>query len=247
VFSADLMQEAASATLQLPVSESELRARGMGKMEVEFALTCGGPLDSDCSTWDHVVTLTADCSGGALGDEPGGAENELARWITSFRRGVGHFLTDATPLFKSVFAGADQDKPPTCTFKIQTEGEPWLATVNLRFTEGDGLPLQTLPVVYENTAVKFDSDAYNENRTFAFAAPAGGGRAVLSALVTGHGGCEFLPSAHFWRFGNGAALFSTTDAAGGSFMNAGSPFGCADRTHEGAVPNEHGTWCALIF
>ena len=251
IFEFDLMQEAASVTMTLPVSESDLRAGGFDAMGVEFALGCDGGQDQDCSIWDHCITFTADCGDGQenLKNEPGGASDEIGRWVTSFRRGVGHFLTDASPLFKKIFAGDDVDTPPTCTFKIQTEGEPWRATLSLRFTKSDdaeaesSLPSETLPIIYENMATKFAGKEYNENRSFVFDVPEGTTKVLLHALITGHGQCEFLPSSHQWIFNdNNSTVFSSSDIAYSSYMLAGTPFGCANRTVEGAVPNEHGTW-----
>ncbi|GMH55579.1 hypothetical protein TrLO_g4779 [Triparma laevis f. longispina] len=249
IFEEDLMQEAASVTMTFPFSESELREEGFNSMKIEFALGCDGGLDQDCSIWDHCITLTADCGGGEekFKNEPGGATDEVGRWVTSFRRGVGHFLTDASPLFKKIFANDNTDTPPTCTFKIQTEGEPWRATLSLRFTKSadktEPLPTQTLPIVYENMETKFAGKNYNENRTFEFDVPEGTTKVLLHAIVTGHGECEFLPSSHQWVFNeNNGTVFSSSDIAYSSYMLAGTPFGCANRTVEGAVPNEHGTW-----
>ncbi|GMH80564.1 hypothetical protein TL16_g08598 [Triparma laevis f. inornata] len=249
IFEEDLMQEAASVTMTFPFSESELREEGFNSMKIEFALGCDGGLDQDCSIWDHCITFTADCGGGEekFKNEPGGATDEVGRWVTSFRRGVGHFLTDASPLFKKIFANDNTDTPPTCTFKIQTEGEPWRATLSLRFTKSadktEPLPTQTLPIVYENMETKFAGKNYNENRTFEFDVPEGTTKVLLHAIVTGHGECEFLPSSHQWVFNeNNGTVFSSSDIAYSSYMLAGTPFGCANRTVEGAVPNEHGTW-----
>lgn len=74
IFEEDLMQEAASVTMTLPFSESELREEGFNSMKIEFALGCDGGLDQDCSIWDHCITFTADCGGGEekFKNEPGG-------------------------------------------------------------------------------------------------------------------------------------------------------------------------------
>ena len=68
---------------------------------------------SDCPQWDHVVQLRACCLGDLAGGDGGGKrgsgflENvpqaptcnaqrgfEVGRWITSFGRGVGHWVHD---------------------------------------------------------------------------------------------------------------------------------------------------------
>lgn len=254
-------------TIELPYTDEELRDLGINRMEIEFHLKCNGVLDQECSTWDHCISLQVDCSGSDEVDksimgstksrrlnEPGGAVNEIARWITSFRRGVGSFVTDATPLYPVVFLGEnDTTTIRKCTFQIQTEGEPWIATAKIRLSRSlpnteqivgvyDQLPFMSLPIVYDNMDTNFDGPSYNAGRDFTFTPPVQSKRVLIHALITGHGNCEFLPTSHAFKVNNDEKMYDSSDIAYDSYMVAGTPFGCSNRTFVGAVPNEHGTW-----
>ena len=69
--------------------------------------------------------------------------------------------------------------------------------------------------------------------------PAKTSKVVLEALVTGHGDCEFMPTAHHWYF-NGARVQAEKYEA--AFLGAGTMWGCTDKVLSGSEPNEHGTW-----
>jgi len=249
VFQNDVMQEKAIVKVKLPYDRNEIEKLGFNKLELDFALGCDGTLDSDCSVWDHVISLTLlGCSDSMLGNEPGGDPSELGRWITTFRRRVGRWRTDATSLFPMIWGQENNEGGErTCSFQIQTESEPWRSTLNLllsRDDEKDGaFPTRVEEVVYPNTQVNFDSRLYNENRTYTFSVDSDTTKRVtLRALITGHGNCEFLPTSHWWSLNGGDKSYDSSDVQYDNYMEAGMDFGCADRSHEGAVPNEHGTW-----
>eukprot|EP00041_Stephanoeca_diplocostata_P019331 m.414820 g.414820 ORF g.414820 m.414820 type:complete len:630 (-) comp21275_c1_seq2:3608-5497(-) len=217
------------------------------EVEIDFALQCRGTRDADCAVWDHCVSLVVtgcNASNGsavALG-EPGGGPLELGRWVTPFRRRGGRWLT-STELFPMMPGGA------TCRVQTLLGGEAWYATASLRFTT----PRRTSPVgsrhgdptvfhlTWPNQQTNFDSPKYNENRTLRFSVPPGCTRAVLTALVTGHGDCEFRPSSHHWVI-NGKYHYNSSEVAYDQYMLAGSSYGCANHTRLGSIPNEHGTW-----
>jgi len=67
VFEKQWVQQSASASVVLP-SEGKLRQQLVaggygGSMAVDFALSCQGSRDEDCSVWNHVATLTVECDG----------------------------------------------------------------------------------------------------------------------------------------------------------------------------------------
>lgn len=62
----------------------------------------------------------------------------------------------------------------------------------------------------------------------------------LAAIISGHGGCEFVPTSH--HFVVNGVDFNTSTIAFDRFMLAGSKFGCTRQVPQGAMPNEHGTW-----
>ena len=77
------------------------------------------------------------------------------------------------------------------------------------------------------------------HRTLMVPIPAGTSRIQVVAIISGHGGCEFIPTSH--HFVVEGVEYNTT-AASDVFMNAGSDYGCTDFVSRGASPNEHGTW-----
>ena len=171
--------------------------------------------------------------------EVGGSPAELARFITPFRRQVGRWVTDVTPLMPMLYHDA-------CNFTAEvTSGHGWAATASLRFSgalaHGAATPAAIAPLVWPNNANdEFDSVArYNANRTLRFAVPEGATKVVLEAIVSGHGDCEATPTAHHWYF-NGAR--AQAGVYKGEFLGAGTMWGCSDKALQGSEPNEHGTW-----
>jgi hypothetical protein len=229
--------------------------RSFRMLELDFALQCGGAVDDDCSVWDHTITLTAVCADPSdnqevkvrrLG-EPGGDANELGRWVTAFKRRSGRWLTDATTRIPLLLGGSQ------CAFTLKVGGENWLGTLNLRFTHHESeakkkdtkekkpAPFAWFPLQFPNNTTKFDSPKYNVNRTLTFTPPAGVKSVYITALITGHGECEFRASSHHFAI-DGVDVANSSDIAFDQYMAAGSPLGCAAWSSRGAVPNEHGTW-----
>ncbi|KAL0025366.1 hypothetical protein WJX79_001061 [Trebouxia sp. C0005] len=85
----------------------------------------------------------------------------------------------------------------------------------------------------------FDAGYNDKYKPVEFVTPAGMQKAVLEAVITGHGYdnnqcAEFcITSHHFTVNGQEHVL---------NFTEAGKPWGCADKVLEGSEPNEHGTW-----
>jgi len=221
-----------TATIQMPDKAS---VKGFGALELDFGLSCAGDMDRDCSVWDRIVSLTVDCGAGA---------NEFGRWINAFQRRVGRWLTPA-PFMPLLYPAGGNG---TCSFTVSIgNGDPWLSTLRLRFNPAGGViglsqPSVVFPLVYPNSGTGFSGPKYNENRTVAFSMPKGTTKAAIAAIITGHGGCEFAPTSHHFVV-NGHQEFNTSNGEyTDRFMEAGTQFGCADKTSRGAVPNEHGTW-----
>lgn len=252
-----VMKTTAQASVVLPVGLEALRAAGLNKLEVGFHLDCVGARDEDCSVWDHCLTLTATCldptaatavgggggSGGSLG-EVGGTANEVWRGITAFRRRSGRWLTDISPFAPLLFASTTgSGAGPNCTFEMQVGGETWVASdLHLRFSsEAPGaLPFATTHCEWPNPSTSFKGPDYNANRTIAVDVPAGTTRVQVAAIITGHSGCEFVPTSH--HFVVNGHDHNTSAIAWDRFMQAGSDDGCTDFVPTGSVPNEHGTW-----
>ncbi|CAK8689568.1 unnamed protein product [Clavelina lepadiformis] len=221
-------------------------------MYLDASLSCPGDRDEMCPPWDHVATLYVCCDGSSL------CGAELGRWITTFRRRIGHWITDVSaimPLFKT-------SKPNLkCFFMMKVDAwwaQPWLVSLKLRFQKGSTkqYPVSAQKVVHGVYTIKksekpvqvtplfkggvFDKNYNKHYHPITFNVPEGVTSVKVYAVITGHGsddfGCgEFCPTSHHFLV-NGKHNFTKT------FLNAGTPEGCADRVPEGVVPNEHGTW-----
>ncbi|KAI1886130.1 hypothetical protein AGOR_G00210840 [Albula goreensis] len=205
-------------------------------LELEVALSCPGRRDETCPHWDHTVQLFVCCDYFSPY-----CNRELGRWITAFRRGIGHWLTDVSPLLPLLTTGK-------CTFTMKTVpwAMPWMASLNLRFRSTNHSadqyseklhPFMLFPLYNGGT---FDKNYNRAYQPIKFPVPASTKKVEVYAVITGHGsdenGCgEFCVTSHHFLVNgvfNNSRIFDT----------AGSALGCAARVVEGAVPNEHGTW-----
>ncbi|XP_063054306.1 uncharacterized protein si:dkey-256h2.1 [Engraulis encrasicolus] len=227
-------EKGAQATVDLPPGVMDYDV-----LELDASLSCPGRRDESCAHWDHTVQLWVCC------DQLSPYCNaELGRWITAFRRGIGRWITDVSPLLPLLNAGK-------CAFTMKTVpwAMPWVVSLNLRFShsnqsvqsDGDDVrelqPYKLTPLFGGGT---FDKNYNSRFQPLKFTVPASAKRVELYAVITGHGsdenGCgEFCVTSHHFLV-NG--VFNNTR----SFDTAGSALGCALRVPEGAVPNEHGTW-----
>lgn len=182
---------------------------------------------------------------------------ELGRWMTPFRRRVGHWVTDASnylPLLTS----------EQCTFTMQSA--PWAGTwqpvLRLHF-DNPGTASPRVPEVPHAPSIKianhsmrkrsvfpqlvplpftsgiFDAEYNSRFEAFTFTAPVGLYKALIVSLITGHGSdenncAEFCPTSHHFVV-NGKEHSIVHD-------EAGTLWSCADRVADGVVPNQHGTW-----
>ncbi|XP_075266555.1 LOW QUALITY PROTEIN: uncharacterized protein LOC115396397 [Salarias fasciatus] len=121
VFDKVLMQgdKGAVATVQLPLGS----LLDWDTLELDASLSCPGRRDSSCAQWDHTVQLFVCCD--PLGPF---CNTELGRWITAFRRGIGRWLTDVSPLIPLLDSS-------NCSFTMKTVpwAMPWIVSLNLRF------------------------------------------------------------------------------------------------------------------
>ena len=105
------------------------------------------------------------------------------------------------------------------------------------------MPFAATPIVWpDNSEDSFNGPDYNENRTINVTVPVPSQtkRVIIVAIISGHGGCEFVPTSHSFLV-NGQS-FNTTTVAYDRFMLAGSAEGCTKQVKYGSIPNEHGTW-----
>ncbi|KAJ8415938.1 hypothetical protein AAFF_G00404950 [Aldrovandia affinis] len=233
VFNNSVMQGEGGA-----IATVDLRAADMvdfDMLELDASLSCPGRRDETCAHWDHTVQLFVCCDHFSPH-----CNMELGRWITAFRRGSGHWLTDVSPLLPLLNNGK-------CTFTMKTVSwaMPWVTSLYLRFSSSNHsvrhsdklYPFKLMSLYNGGT---FDKDYNKGYQPVKFTVPASTKEVEVYAVITGHGsdenGCgEFCVTSHHFLI-NG--VFDNSRI----FDSAGSALGCAARVGEGAVPNEHGTW-----
>ncbi|KAK9514300.1 hypothetical protein VZT92_027776 [Zoarces viviparus] len=220
----------AVATVDLPIALSDFDV-----LELDASLSCPGRRDSSCAHWDHTVQLFVCCD--PLGPY---CNTELGRWITAFRRGIGRWLTDVSPLLPLL----DSNKC-SLTMKTVPWAMPWVVSLKLRFSVGNRTdytveklrPFRVMPLYSGGT---FDKNYNKRFRPTKVSVPASTKKVELYAVITAHGyddnRCgEFCVTSHYFLIND---AFNNTL----TFDSAGTPLGCTLRVKEGAVPNEHGTW-----
>ncbi|XP_028834783.1 uncharacterized protein LOC114789691 [Denticeps clupeoides] len=205
-------------------------------MELDASLSCPGPRDETCAHWDHTVQLFVCC------DHFGPYCNmELGRWITAFRRGIGRWVTDVSPLLPLL-------NNERCAFTMKTApwAMPWTVSLNLRFSHSNISGSRNSDELYPFKVTTlfgggvFDKDYNKRFKAINFSVPVSTKQVELYAVITGHGsdenGCgEFCVTSHHFLVNK---KFNNTRI----FDSAGTAFGCTLHVGEGAVPNEHGTW-----
>ncbi|XP_031560536.1 uncharacterized protein LOC116296630 isoform X2 [Actinia tenebrosa] len=240
VFNHTLMEgrKGAVTTIKLPPTKELLLYRNV---ELDMTLHCASKYDYDCPHWDHVVQLTICCNKrNPLCNE------ELGRWITPFRRGIGRWLTKITPLLP-LFTG----ERCTLTMRHPFWERAWRPSLDIRLSDHihyskhhySGHHEDEFIVPYKAIKLfsggKFDKH-YNERyKPIKFKVGRKTERVKLVATITGHGsdnhGCaEFCVTSHHFVI-NGETNVRV-------FKNAASAMGCANRVEQGVTPNEHGTW-----
>ncbi|XP_067865889.1 uncharacterized protein si:dkey-256h2.1 isoform X2 [Heterodontus francisci] len=233
VFNDTVMQgkKGAAAIIELPED-----LFSFNHLELDASLSCPGTRDETCAHWDHTVELYVCC----MQTSPY-CNLELGRWITPFRRRIGRWLTDVSPLLPLL-------NTKQCTFTLKTApwAMPWKPSLNLRFNRrsqlstGYNSSLNPFKLLQLFTGGTFNKNYNKKYQPIKFVVPSSTKKVELYAVITGHGsdenGCgEFCVTSHHFVI-NGIFKNSKT------FDNAGTSLGCANKVLEGVVPNEHGTW-----
>eukprot|EP01119_Soliformovum_irregulare_P018565 TRINITY_DN5727_c0_g1_i1.p1 TRINITY_DN5727_c0_g1~~TRINITY_DN5727_c0_g1_i1.p1 ORF type:complete len:672 (+),score=139.25 TRINITY_DN5727_c0_g1_i1:1533-3548(+) len=200
-------------------------------IELEASLDCPGGYDALCPIWDRIVDLKVCCSG----NEHCGSE--LGRWITPFRRRVGHWVTDISGLAPLLFSQNEY-----CNLSMTTDWwlpKPWMPSLNIRMYNKKVYPVAPVELMPLFEGGTFDKNYNSKYKPINFTIPMGTTNVSLVAVITGHGsdnnGCgEFCITSHHFVINGIPNVIN--------FTAAGSALGCADATPTGVVPNEHGTW-----
>lgn len=248
-----------SALVSVPAVAKE------ASVHLDLALSCNGSSDVDCPQWDHVVQLRACIATVATSlrcDAQAGPE--VGRWITSFGRGAGRWLSDISPISALISNTELTSKVNFTIFSAPWAGNqgsiPWLATLSLRLgaarasrSEAAATPAAVLapwprPTTEPNGIaevfgwVTFNQSYAHSFPNFSFVPPAAARRVRLYVLISGHGndnhGCgEFCATEHRFSI-NGAAPSTIRDL----LPLENEAVGCAEAVDTGVTPNEYGTW-----
>ena len=227
-----------SSTVSFPITPSQMQQ--YGKLEIDAQLNCPGKNDDTCPMWDRTLQLLVCCNSSSIL-----CNQEIGRWITPFKRGAGHWISDITPLIPLL----DQQQ---CNFQFainQSGGgvdDPWRPSAKLVFSQlntGDSIPVGPTSIIPLFNGGTFDNTYNQAYQPVSFQLPANTQKVVLSAIITGHGCgddccCEFCPTTHNFVF----MTTNTTSTITKTFENAGTLMGCAERVRNGVEPNEYGTW-----
>ena len=257
-----------------------LRQSGSGAV-FDFSLTCTGVGDNECGPWDRIISASAMCWPQNM-PPPVTTQllpTEIARWITPFRRNSGRWQSPADVLIGLVGNGSQTNTELwTCEITSSTCCEPWYGELTLLLSDGTNANASsssssslaafvTIPIIFPNMASHFGPD-FNTNRTTTLLPPVNKWtRAVLTALITGHGsappppvsqGCEYSPTEHSFAIGipGGAQpilIVNSSDSpiSRAQYMGAGSEEGCANQVgvidsdgigFYGAIGNQHGDY-----
>jgi hypothetical protein len=221
--------------LDVELPDAEAMA-GFTRLELDMTQWCSeDPNSWTCGEWDYNAQLYL-CDE----DDPGTDEDEsescptlFARWITSYGRS-GRWVWDVSPMLGLIPEGGAR------RFYL-ANANTYTTDLQLRFSAEEEAPVP-FAAEYLFSGGGFN-ESYNEGREpLTFTVPEGATRVELVALITGHGyGVEVENCAEFCdhehEFTVNELATYTRD-----HPEAGQTYGCMDRTGEGVVPNQYGTW-----
>jgi len=250
VFDFSIMQGKSGVVASFSVPPWDFLRRSVLRLQLDASLSCPGDRDEDCPPWDHTIHLTICCD---IHSDLCGAE--LGRWITPFRRRVGRWLTDVTPMLPLL-------RSPTgrCNVTMKTVwwAKAWRPALRLLLTSSPAgrmedfdreltvenvarldprpIPSKMYPLFTGGT---FDANYNSKYVPMYFLVPENVVKVVLVSVITGHGSdenqCgEFCPTSHVFYVND--KVYNNT------FEEAGTQLGCAETVLGGSIPNEHGTW-----
>ncbi|XP_061174811.1 uncharacterized protein LOC133183952 [Saccostrea echinata] len=228
VFKEQVMQGQAGVVANISTAE----LTNYQGLELDMSLSCPGDKDTTCGHWDHGISLFVCCN-----PKSPLCGMEIGRWISPFRRRIGRWLTDISPLLPVI----QNNQSAICKFTMKTApwAMPWIPSLNLRlYKRNDSISPSETFVLYQPGAT-FDIHYNSHFKPYSFTPPIDVKKVVIFAVITGHGsdenGCgEFCVTSH--HFSVNGHINNIT------FSEAGTPLGCANQVLNGVEPNEHGTW-----
>ena len=97
------MQGSAGVVASIKIPPAQILRHNVTRLRLDASLSCPGDRDEDCPAWDHTVHLFICCD-----DRSELCGTEIGRWITPFRRRIGRWLTDVTPLLPLLQSPTDR-------------------------------------------------------------------------------------------------------------------------------------------
>ena len=229
LWNGEILSEFAEVDAALPTPQE---LAGYDTLQVEVTMACPKPGADElgnCGAWDYIARLQV-----REGDD-GGANLEIARFITSYHRET-HWIVDASPWLARLQAGGTRHF--RWDFAPSWNKQPTATTIALHFSNAKKgyAPSQIVPLFVGGP---FDSN-YNVGRVpVDVPIPADAKHVELWTLVTGHGAgtnqcAEFCAHQHELTLGGQVHLKE--------FPTVGKNDGCIAEDARGMVPNQSGTW-----
>ncbi|NOY26024.1 MAG: hypothetical protein GXP62_09150 [Oligoflexia bacterium] len=208
----------------------------VGKCEGYEAAIAADTLAGDCeqpSGETASATYTCAEDGSGYGDLACACSTEIGRWITTYHR-EGRWVYDISPMLPLLDAGG------SWPFRYTTTG-PYILDLDLRFSN-QGKDARPQQAVYAFSGGTINSKYNAGYKPFAFTPPAGTTKVELATVISQHGAdsnnCgEFCDIAHHFTV-NG----DESQEIVRSFPEAGTMTDCMDKTAQGTIPNQYGTW-----
>ena len=229
LWNGEILSEFAEVDAALPTAQD---MAGYDTLQVEITMACPKPGSDElgnCGAWDYIARLQL-----REGDD-GGANLEIARFITSYHRET-HWIVDATPWLARMKAGGMRHF--RWDFAPSWNKQPTATTLALHFsnTKRGYVPAQIVPLFVGGP---FNS-TYNVGRLpVDVPIPADAKRVELWTLVTGHG-AETSQCAEFCNHQHELTLAGQKHLQ--DFPAVGKNDGCVAQQARGMVPNQSGTW-----
>lgn len=200
---------------------------GFDTLELDLRLSCDGSGEyGTCPAWDYIAHLYL-CDAA----DPDSCDVEIGRWITTYHR-EGRWVHDISSLLPLIEDGG------TRRFAFYTQ-QPYEVHLSLRFSNGgrDARPAEATYLFSGGSFNATYNDAYSPMTVFI---PSDAARVELATVITGHGGADPGNCAEFCNTTHHFFVNGTENVR--AFAETGDPEDCMNKTSEGTVPNQYGTW-----
>lgn len=196
-------------------------------MEFDLYLDCVGDGEvGSCPAWDYLVYLYL-CHEG----DPETCDTEFGRWITTYHR-EGRWVHDVSGFLPLIASGGERRLEFYTTQKYEVS-----LNIRLSTKAKAAKPVETMPLFFASSFGLDYNDLFDPQDIFI---PQDATKVEIATVISGHGGAspgncaEFCNTTHHF-FVNGNENIR-------EFTEAGTTYDCMDKTNQGTVPNQFGTW-----